>query len=84
MTMTRRNRWRAQVLLLMTIVILAVTGLINWLLPQGGAARPLRHLLRWIHEGAALGFVAFLGAHLYHQWDAIQRNLRRFGLWGRG
>ena len=83
MTMTRRDRWRAQILLFMTIVILAVTGLINWLLPQGGAARTLRHLLRWIHEGAALGFVTLLGVHLYAQWDVIRRNLGRFGFWGK-
>lgn len=83
MAMTRHNRWRAQVMLFLTVVILAVTGLINWLLPQGGAARNLRHLLRWIHEGAALGFVALLAVHLSSQWDAIRRSLRRFGLWGK-
>jgi thiosulfate reductase cytochrome b subunit len=83
MEISRNARWRAQVLLLSTIVVLAVTGLINWLLPAGPPLRSLRHFLRWIHEAAALGFVAFLGVHLYVQWEAIQRNLRRFGLWGR-
>jgi len=82
MAMSRHTRWRAQVVLMLTIAVLAVTGLINWLLPAGPALRSLRHLLRWIHEAAALGFVTFLGVHLYVQWDAIRRNLRRFGLWG--
>jgi hypothetical protein len=42
-----------QVLLFLALSILATTGLTNWLLPHGGSARALRHLLRWIHEGAA-------------------------------
>jgi thiosulfate reductase cytochrome b subunit len=84
MAMSRHARWRAQVLLMLTIAVLAVTGLINWLLPTGPALRSLRHLLRWIHEAAALGFVAFLGVHLYFQWGAIRHNLHRFGLWRRG
>lgn len=83
MTIQRRTRWRAQVLLFLTITVLAVTGLINWLLPRGGGPQALRHLLRWIHEGAALGFVGFLAAHLWFQWGAIRRNLNRYGLWGR-
>jgi len=82
MAISRIARWRAQVLLLLTIAVLAVTGLINWLLPAGPALRSLRHFLRWIHEAAALGFVTLLGVHLCVQWEAIQRNLRRFGLWG--
>jgi thiosulfate reductase cytochrome b subunit len=84
MAMSRHARWRAQVLLMLTIAVLAFTGLINWLLPTGPALRSLRHLLRWIHEVAALGFVTFLGVHLYFQWDAILRNLHRFGIWRRG
>jgi thiosulfate reductase cytochrome b subunit len=82
MAISRQARWRAQVLLMLTIAVLAVTGLINWLLPTGSTLRSFRHFIRWIHEAAALGFVTFLGAHLYFQWDAIRRNLRRFGLWG--
>jgi thiosulfate reductase cytochrome b subunit len=83
MAMSRHTRWRAQVVLMVMIAVLAVTGLINWLLPAGPALRAFRHLLRWIHEAAALGFVTLLAVHLYFQWEAIQRNLRRFGLWGR-
>ena len=82
MAISRHARWRAQVLLMLTIAVLAVTGLINWLLPAGPTLRSLRHFIRWIHEAAALGFVTFLGVHLYMQWEAIRRNLRRFGLWG--
>lgn len=83
MTNKRHNRWRAQVLLAMMITVLAVTGLTSWLLPPGGAARSIRHLLRWIHEAAALGFLTLLAFHLYCHWEAIRQNLRRFGLWGR-
>jgi hypothetical protein len=83
MKITQRNRWRMQVLLLFTVAMLAVTGLVNWLLPHGGATRALRHLLRWIHEGAATGFLALLAFHLYFQTSALRRNLHRFGLWGR-
>ena len=82
MAMSRQTRWRAQVLLMLMIAVLAVTGLINWLLPTGPTLRSLRHFIRWIHEAAALGFVTFLGVHLYVQWDAIRRNLHRFGFWG--
>ena len=63
--------------------LLAITGLINWLLPRGSEARALRHVLRWIHEGAAVGFLTFVAAHLYCQLEMIRRNLRRFNLWGR-
>ena len=83
MTLRPQTRWRMQVLLFLAIVVLAVTGLINWILPRGGSLRGLRHLLRWIHEGAALGFMVFLASHLYCQWNAVRRNLKRFGLWGR-
>jgi len=82
MAISRHARWRAQVLLMLAIAVLAVTGLINWLLPAGPTLRSLRHFIRWIHEAAALGFVTFLGVHLYMQWEAIRRNLRRFGFWG--
>lgn len=75
-------RWRAQVLLALTVVVLTLTGLANWLLPHGGAARTLRHLLRWIHEGAAIGFLALLIFHLYFQSPSLRHNLHRFGLWG--
>lgn len=83
MTWQPRTRWRMQVLLFLATVVLAVTGLVNWLLPHGGNLRALRHLLRWVHEGAAVGFLALLAAHLYCQWPALRRNLTRFGLWGR-
>ena len=83
MTIKRHNRWRAQVLLAMMIAVLAATGLTSWLLPPGGGARSIRHLLRWIHEAAALGFLTLLAYHLYCHWEAIRHNLRRFGLWGR-
>lgn len=83
MTIGQRTRWRVQVLLFLAITILAVTGAINWLLPRGGSGRTLRHLLRWVHEGAAVGFLGLLAAHLYCQWHTCRRNLTRFGFWGR-
>jgi cytochrome b subunit of formate dehydrogenase len=83
MMMKQRTCSRMQVLLFLMITVLAITGLINWLLPRGGEARALRHLLRWIHEGAAVGFLTFVAAHLYCQLEMIRRNLRRFSLWGR-
>ena len=83
MTPQPRTRWRVQVILSLAILVLAVTGTINWLLPRGGSVRTLRHLLRWIHEGAAVGFLMVLAAHLYCQWPALRRNLARFGPWGR-
>ena len=83
MKITPRNRWRMQVFLLLTVAVLAVTGLVNWLLPRGGAIRTLRHLLRWIHEGAAIGFLVLIAFHLHFQTAALRRNLHRFGLWGR-
>ena len=83
MKMTPRLRWRMQILLFLTAAVLTVTGLVNWLLPRGGAARTLRHLLCGIHEGAAVGFIALMAFHLYSQWAPLRRNLRRFGLGGR-
>lgn len=83
MKITPRNRWRMQVLLLLTVAVLAVTGLVNWLLPHGGAFRALRHLLRWIHEGAAMGFLILMAFHLHCQSAVLRRNFRRFGLRGR-
>ena len=35
MAISRHARCAAQVLLMLTIAVLAVTGLINWLLPAG-------------------------------------------------
>jgi len=83
MRISRRTRWRMQVLLFLMTMLLALTGLINWLLPHGEAVRTLRHLLRWVHEGAAIGFLTFMAAHLYFQAEAIRRNVRLFGLWSR-
>lgn len=77
------TRWRMQILLAMTIMLLAATGLFLWWLPGGGADRALRHLLRWIHEGTAIAFLLLVAAHLYDRWEGIRRNLRRFGFWGR-
>jgi len=83
MKIARRTRWRMQVLLFLMTMLLALTGLLNWLLPHGGTVRTLRHMLRWIHEGAAIGFFSLVAAHLILQAEAIRRNMRRYGLWGR-
>jgi hypothetical protein len=67
---------------LAVLSILAATGLINWLLPRGGG-QPLRHLLRWIHEGAAVVFVVLILWHLGLHVDYLKRGWKRFGPFGK-
>jgi membrane protein implicated in regulation of membrane protease activity len=76
--------WRINVWSFWALALLAATGLLQWLSPHGaGSAAGLRHLLRWVHQAAALAFLALIGLHLWRHADYIRRHLQRHGLFGR-
>jgi hypothetical protein len=75
-------RWRINMGSVAILAILAATGLVNWLLPHGGG-NPLRHVLRWIHEGAAVFFLGLVLWHLGLHVDYLKRGWQRYGPFGK-
>lgn len=75
--------WVVNVASFVLFLILSITGLANWLLlPRGYETRvryliTIRHLLRDIHEWAALGFIIIIAIHLFMHWPYIKGNLKR-------
>lgn len=81
------KRWGVNVVTFVFLVILAVTGLINWLLlPRGGyhggenALVAVRHFLLEVHQWTALLFIISIVVHWVLHWNYIKANLRRHGL----
>ena len=78
--------WAINVLSSVLFIILALTGLVNWLvLPQGGHGAAgfligFRHFLRNIHEWTGLLFIAVVGVHVALHWAYVSANLKRSGL----
>jgi hypothetical protein len=66
--------------------LLAVTGLVNWLvLPHGSGRREgilivTRHLLMEVHAWLAMLFLVAIAIHLVLHWPYIKANLNKSGL----
>jgi hypothetical protein len=80
--------WIVNVVSFVLLMILIVTGLINWLLlphPAGSAAgglgRGLRHVLRDFHAWSAVAFSLVCFLHIGLHWKTVRTNLKRSGLY---
>jgi predicted negative regulator of RcsB-dependent stress response len=75
--------WLTNVASFILLAVLAVTGLINWLiLPKGYAAKgsfliTLRHFFTEIHEWTALAFLIVMAIHILLHWKYVKANLKR-------
>lgn len=78
-------RWVVNLLSFILLVILAFTGLMDWLvLPKGYQVRgsflvSLRHFLTDIHEWTALLFIITIAIHIVLHWGYIRAHLRKTG-----
>ena len=78
--------WTVNMVAFVLFALLAVTGLINWLvLPHGGGQRErlligTRHLLMSIHAWLAILFMVAIAIHLVLHWSYIKANLNKSGL----
>lgn len=76
--------WGVSVISFILLVILALTGLVNWfLLPRGYAAAgsalaTLRHFLRDLHAWTAVLFMISMLIHWALHWNYIQAGLKRY------
>ena len=74
--------WLVNIISFAIFVILAITGLTNWLLlPRGyrggGLWGSLRHFLVEVHEWAALFFIIIILVHLTLHWAYIKSKLNK-------
>ena len=75
--------WATNVVSFILLLVLAATGLINWLLlPRGYQAKgsflvSLRHFLTDIHEIAAVLFIIVIAIHVLLHWSYVRSNLRK-------
>jgi hypothetical protein len=78
--------WVVNVISFILLIVLSVTGLLNWLvLPRGYEARgsllvALRHFFTAVHEWAALIFIIVTAFHLVLHWSYIKSNLKKYGI----
>lgn len=78
--------WFVNIISCILFFVLAVTGVINWLvLPhgyrgQGGVLMSLRHFFREVHEWTALLFIIIIFVHLILHWGYIKTNLKKYGI----
>ena len=78
--------WVVNVISFVLFVLLALTGLINWILPRGyeavkgGFLYSFRHLTRETHEWLAVMFIVVVAAHIYLHWGYIRANLKKYKL----
>lgn len=87
MTNTRTNKlWIVNVISFVLFIMLAFTGLVNWLvLPKGyraggGFLASLRHFLMEVHEWTALLFVIVVATHIVLHWTYVKANLKKHGI----
>lgn len=76
------SRWVVNVLCFVLVLLLLLTGVINWFLPGGhqapGTALPVvRHFIKQVHQMAALLFLAALTVHLWQHGAYIRAQLKR-------
>lgn len=85
MAMSKNEKlWVVNVVCFVLFSLVAVTGLVNWLLPNGAGRRePLltagRHVLMDGHAWLALIFVAAIVVHLVLHGAYIKANLVKLG-----
>ncbi len=77
--------WIVNLVSFALLLILAVTGLLNWLvIPRGaGAGRvvaSLRHVLRDFHSWTAVAFCLATALHVWLHRGYVRQNLKRSGL----
>lgn len=78
--------WGVNVISFILLVILAFTGLLNWLvLPRGYEGRgsilvSFRHFFIAVHEWAALIFIMAIVVHIVLHWPYIKLNLKKYGI----
>ncbi len=77
------NLWVTNVISFILLSMLAVTGLINWLLlPKGYQAKgsflvSLRHFFTDVHEIAAVLFIIIIAVHVLLHWGYVKSNLKK-------
>ena len=76
--------WVVNILSFILFVLLAATGMVNWLvLPRGGGRgswlTDTRHLLMDVHVWLAVLFLLVIGLHLWLHASYIKSNLIRSG-----
>ncbi|MBW1783225.1 MAG: DUF4405 domain-containing protein [Deltaproteobacteria bacterium] len=75
--------WLTNVVSFILLTVLAITGLINWLLlPRGYEARgsfliSVRHFFVECHHWTALAFMIIIGIHIFLHWGYIKTNLKK-------
>jgi hypothetical protein len=76
--------WRVNMASFGLFCVLALTGMINWLLlPRGYGAGggdlwvSLRHFLRFVHEWTAVLFIIAVLIHLALHWGTIRSKLKK-------
>ena len=80
--------WTVNVVSFSLLLLVWVTGLVNWLLlphgagPPAGVGRTLRHLLREFHAWTAVVFCLLCALHLGLHWEYVRARLKRAGLFG--
>jgi len=78
--------WLVNVTSFVLFVVLAFTGLLNWLvLPKGYQARgsflvSLRHFLVEVHGWVALIFIITIVIHIMLHWPYVRSNLKKHGV----
>lgn len=75
-------RWILNIVLFILVVLLSVTGLINWVLPGGGAPAAgigsfIHHFTKEVHEVAAVLFMAAVFIHIWLHWAYVTTHLKR-------
>ena len=75
--------WLVNVLSFVLLVILALTGLINWFAvphrggPPGEGLAVFRHLVREIHLWTAVFFMVTTAVHIGLHWSYVRTNLKK-------
>ncbi len=69
---------------LVSFAVLALTGIVNLILPRGhemdGFLVSLRHFMRDTHEWAGIIFMVFGIIHIIILWTYIKKNLVKYGI----
>jgi membrane protein implicated in regulation of membrane protease activity len=80
--------WLVNIVSLFLLLLLCMTGFLNWLaLPRGygatqGFLLSLRHFLLGVHQWSATLFVITIAIHITFHWGYIRANLKKKGLKG--
>lgn len=80
-----RFGWMVNLALAFCFLLLALTGLLSWMIPHGrgnpGTAQDIRHFFQDVHGVTGLVFLCTLLLHLWLHWPYIRRNLKDMGWW---